>query len=376
MSSSAVTTQDREQVIVRTSIYGILTNIALVIFKFIVGLASNSVAIISDAVNNLTDALSSVITILGAKLANRKPDKKHPLGHGRIEYMSAMVVSAIVLYAGITAFIDSVKKIIHPGAVDYSAVTLVILAAAVAAKLLLGAYTKKKGEQVNSGSLVASGEDASNDAILSASVLASAVIYMLFKVNIEAWVGAVIGIFIIKAGFDMIREALDDVIGVRVSGEITKEIKATIASEPEVHGVYDLLLNNYGPDRFIASVHIEVNDTMTAAEIDELTRRIQAKVYEQNHIILATIGIYSVNTGDDEAAAIRRDIRRRVFEHDGVIQFHGFYINIPAKQITFDIIIDFDINDRDALHQHILQDIQEAYPDYDIHITLDVDVTD
>ena len=162
--------ENRSKVIVRTSIVGIATNVVLSAFKAAIGFVTGSIAVTLDAVNNLSDALSSVITIVGAKLANKLPDKKHPLGYGRIEYLSAMIVAAIVLYAGGTSAVESVKKIIHPEAADYSTVSLVIIAAAVVVKLVLGKYVKRQGERVNSGALVASGADALFDAILSASV--------------------------------------------------------------------------------------------------------------------------------------------------------------------------------------------------------------
>jgi len=161
---------ERERVIVRTSIIGIVANVLLVAFKAVVGLAANSIAIVLDAVNNLTDALSSVITILGTKLAGKSPDRDHPLGHGRYEYLSAMVIVAIVLYAGITSLVESVRKIIEPEVADYSFVTLVIVAAAVVVKIVLGRYVSAKGKQVDSGSLIASGKDALFDSAISASV--------------------------------------------------------------------------------------------------------------------------------------------------------------------------------------------------------------
>ena len=167
----AVLAADRENAIVKTSIIGIVTNILLVGFKAFVGLVSNSIAVILDAVNNLSDALSSVITIIGAKLGAKQPDKKHPLGYGRIEYLSSMIVAALVLYAGITSIVESIKKIIHPEAADYSTVSIIIISVAIVVKLLLGTFVKKQGKKVNSGALVASGSDALFDAVLSASVL-------------------------------------------------------------------------------------------------------------------------------------------------------------------------------------------------------------
>ena len=176
---------NREKSIIKTSIISIISNIVLAGFKAFVGLVANSIAIISDAINNLSDALSSIITIVGTKLAGKAPDKKHPYGYGRIEYMTSLIVSAIVLYAGITAFIESIKKIIHPEEVDYNSVTLIVLIAGIIVKFTLGLYVKKKGKTVNSDSLIASGSDAFNDAILSISVLTSTIIYMLFNISLD-----------------------------------------------------------------------------------------------------------------------------------------------------------------------------------------------
>ncbi|MBQ7523768.1 MAG: cation transporter [Oscillospiraceae bacterium] len=370
------TAAPREKVIIRTSVIGIATNLLLAATKAAIGMAANSVAVISDAVNNLSDALSSIITILGTKLAGRAPDKKHPLGYGRIEYMSALIVSAIVLYAGLTALVDSVKKILTPEAVDYAPLSLILLAIAIAAKLILGAYVKKKGKQVSSGALVASGEDASHDAILSASVLASAAIYLLFSINLEAWVGAMISIFIIKSGIEMISDAVSDMLGARVDGELSAAIKQTILQEPEVHGVYDLLINNYGPEKNVALVHVEVDDAMTALEIDELTRKLQAAVYEAHGVILGAVGIYAANNGDHATAEIRENVRSFVVAQEGVLQFHGFYADVEKKQIRFDVVMDFSVKDRAAAVEAMRQALAEKYPDYNIHITLDVDVSD
>lgn len=367
---------DREKTIVRTSILGIVANVFLAIFKAIVGLSANSVAIVSDAVNNFSDALSSAITIIGTKLAGKAPDKKHPMGYGRIEYFTALVVSAIVLYAGITTVVDSIKKIIHPEEVSYSIVSLIILGAAVVVKFVIGIYTKRKGKAVNSGSLVASGQDAFQDAILSISVMASAGIYMLWGIKLEAYVGAIIGLFIIKAGIEMIMEAINHMLGTRADSALSKAIKETIAKEEAVHGVYDLFINNFGPDKNVASAHVEVDDTMTAKEIDALTRRVQRHVFKEHGVIMSALGIYSRNTQDDEAAKILEDIRRRVYAHEGVLQIHGFYLDEETNTILFDMILDFDVKDRGALHAQITQEIREAYPQYKVYIAQDVDASD
>lgn len=368
-------TLNRDRIIVRTSIIGILTNVLLAGFKAAVGLLSNSIAVILDAVNNLSDALSSVITIVGTKLAGRLPDKKHPLGYGRIEYLSALIVSAIVLYAGITSFIESVKKIIHPEKAEYTVVSLVIIAVAVVVKLILGSYVKAQGKAANSGALVASGSDAMFDAILSASVLASAVIFMLTGISLEAYVGVAISVVIIKAGIEMMTETLDDILGQRADAETSIAIKRILNEEPEVRGAYDLVLNNYGPDKNIGSVHLELPDTMTVEQVDELTRRVQAKVLNETGVILTGVGVYSYNTKNDEAAKIRNTVQKLVLSHDWALQFHGFYVDVKKKSLRFDVVMSFEIDPKEGLDT-LYKEVREAYPDYDIYIAPDVDVSD
>ncbi|MBQ8131374.1 MAG: cation transporter [Bacilli bacterium] len=366
----------REKVVVRTSIISIISNIVLAAFKAFVGFLSNSIAIISDAVNNLSDALSSIITIVGTKLAGKKPDKKHPYGYGRIEYMTSFLVSAIVLYAGITAFIESFKKILKPENPEYNTVTLIILIAGILVKFILGIYVKKKGHEVNSDSLVASGSDAFNDAILSISVLASAIIYMMFSFSIEAYVGALLAIFIIKAGIELIKESIDNILGVRIESSLAKEIKKEVCKEKEVQGAFDLVLNDYGPDRYIGSIHIEVADTLSVSDIDKISRRITKRIQEKFGIILHTIGVYSVNTKDKSIMKSQKEIHDIVFSHKGILQMHGFYFDTEEKHISFDIIMDFKVENKEEIYQDICNRIQEKYKDYKIDITLDIDISD
>ena len=371
----AAAAEQRDRVIVRTSIIGIIANVFLAGFKAAVGLLANSIAVILDAVNNLSDALSSVVTIIGTKLANRRPDRKHPLGHGRIEYLSAMIVAALVLYAGITSLVESIKKIIHPEAADYSTVTLIVVASAVIVKLLLGRFVSARGKKVNSGALTASGKDALFDAILSASVLASAIIYLTTGLSLEAYVGVLISLFILKSGFELMKEALDDILGHREDAETTVRIKELINDEPEVMGAYDLVLYNYGPSRSYGSVHVELPDTMKVDEVDVLTRRIQAKVYNETGVILTGVGVYSHNTQSGEVAEIRNTVQEKVFSHDWALQLHGFYADTENKTMRFDVVTSFDVDAGEAV-EGLRREINEIYPDYEISIIPDVDVTD
>ena len=366
----------RERTIIRTSIIGIITNVLLAAFKAVVGLMSNSIAIVLDAVNNISDAGSSLITIVGTKLAGREPDKKHPFGYGRIEYLSAMIISVIVLYAGFTSLVESVKQIIHPETPEYTTVSLIIVAVAVVVKILLGRYVKSVGVKVNSDSLINSGQDAILDSVISASTLVAAGIFLIFHISLEAWLGAVISLVIIKSGIEMLKDTISQILGEGNDPELARSIKQTVVGFPGVQGAYDLILNNYGPDTWNGSIHIEVPDTCSADQLDQLIRSIQTAVYQKHHVILTAIGVYSVNTKDEEIIEIRKKVQQIVLSHRYVKQMHGFYLNRDYKSMRFDIVISFDAPDRRAVYTEAVSDVQKAFPDYTLQVAMDMDFTE
>ena len=361
----------RQEKIVKTSVIGIVVNLILVVFKAFVGIVTNSIAITLDAVNNLTDALSSIITIIGAKLANRAPDKNHPYGYGRIEYFSSVIISAIVLWAGITAFMESWPKIFTPDVTNYTTVSLFIVAVAVVVKFVLGRYVKKVGEDINSQALVASGSDAFFDAILSFSTLVAAIISIFFNISLEGILGVIISIVIVKASIDMLRETLDNMIGSRVDSELSRKIKSSITEFPEVYGAYDLSLHNYGPESMQGSVHVEIDDTITALEIQNLSREISLKIFKEFSITL-TVGIYARN---DKFSDIRNDLYEIASKYSEILEIHGFIVYEEQKLITFDIIVDFDA-DRDKVKNNILDEIKNKHPEFKYVIIDDYDVSD
>ena len=368
--------KDRGGIIIRTSVIGILANVFLAGFKAFIGLTAHSIAIVMDAVNNLSDAASSVITIVGTKLAGKEPDKKHPFGYGRIEYLSAMIISILVLYAGVTALVESVKQILHPDTPDYGAAALIIVAVAVAVKIILGRYVKRVGEKVKSDALVNSGADATLDAVISASTLAAAGVYLLFHISLEAWLGAIIAAVIIKSGIGMLAETLSKILGERADAQLARDIKATINSYPEVSGAYDLVLHNYGPDAYNGSVHIEVPDTLSADALDKLLRRIAVDVNKQHNVILTAIGVYSYNTQDPEAADAREKVSQIVTATPYVLQMHGFYLDKAEKTLRFDIVVSFDAKDRRQVYREVTESVQKLYPDYTLQVAMDTDFTE
>ena len=376
MRAAALKETGRRKTIIRASVIGILANVMLAALKAAAGLLSRSIAVVLDAVNNLSDAASSVITIVGTRLAGKRPDRRHPFGHGRIEYITAVIIAMIVLYAGITSLIESVKKIFAPETPDYSAWMLVVIGAAVAVKIALGRYVKRVGERVNSDSLINSGEDARMDAFISAATLAAAAVFLLWGWRLEAWLGAAISVYIIWTGVRMLWETLSKILGERADGELARAIKQTVCSFPGVTGAYDLVLNNYGPDSFNGSVHIEVPDTYAADQLDELIRDITVEVYRKHHVILTAIGVYALNTRDERVIAMREQVRQRVFAHPYILQMHGFFVNEEKKTLRFDIIVSFDAPDRDRVYADVIRDVAQLYPDYKLMVTMDTDFSE
>lgn len=368
---------NRNQQIVRVSIVGIVANVALAAFKAAVGLLTHSIAVTLDAVNNLSDAASSAITIVGTKLASKPADREHPYGFGRIEYLTAMVVSAIVLWAGMTSLMESIKGIANPQQPSYDTLSLVIIGVAVVVKLVLGRYVSAAGKRLDADALVASGADASFDAIISASTLVAALVFLFFGISTEAWLGAVISAIIIKSGVEMLKEALDKVLGSRVDASLAQGIKQTACEVQGVRGAYDLILADYGPKRLWGSLHVEVDENASAREIDNITRTIQTQVYEQHHVILHTVGIYPTNTVEgSDALAIRTALDAIVDEEPYVLQVHGLYVDTELKGATFDLVIAYESKGREAVRQRVLDKMHALFPDYAFVAVLDSDVSD
>ncbi|MBR5726720.1 MAG: cation transporter [Muribaculaceae bacterium] len=361
---------DRSSQIIRTSWIGIITNVLLAAFKAAVGIIASSVAIVMDAVNNLSDALSSVITIVGTKLSQRPADREHPFGFGRIEYFSAIIIAVIVLSAGITSLIESVKKIFHPTTPSYTTTTLVVIIVAIVVKLLLGRYVKGKGEQLKSDALIASGSDALFDAIITLATLISAGIMLLWNVSLDGILGALISLVIIKAGLEMLASPVNELLGARVSEDLVRDIKKEVSDFEGVHGVFDIILHNYGPDVMIGSLHINVIDTMDAHEIHGLTRRISEQMYERHGIIM-TVGVYAIATGDNRRAELQSKVMQTLAKHKDITQVHGFYYFEKEHRVSVDVVPDISVRDEAALTSQLKSEIEALVPGEEVTIVID-----
>lgn len=359
----------RERVIIKTSIVGIIGNMLLVVFKLIVGFMSNSIAIILDAVNNATDALSSIVTIIGTKIANMRPNRKHPFGYGRIEYITSAIIAAIILVAGALSLRESIDKIINPAVTNYSSVTIAVIIVAILAKIAIGLYFNKKGKQTNSGALIASGVDSNYDAVLSAGTLVVAFAQIIWNVNIDGIVGLLISLVVIKAGIDVLRDAIAPILGER-NEELGKQIYDYVNSFEGVQGSYDLLLDNFGPNEIIGSIHIEVPDVMNAKQIHELTRNIAQGLFDKFNIV-ATVGIYAENT-TGEYAEVKQALKAITDTHPEVLQTHGFYVDEEDGTVFFDMVLDFK-SENDAVKDAVIEAISTQFPDYKYNVIIDTD---
>ena len=361
---------DRNSQIIRTSVIGIIANVLLAAFKAIVGIIANSVAIVMDAVNNLSDALSSVITIVGAKLSQRPADNKHPFGHGRIEYFSAIIIAVIVLSAGITSLIESVKKIFEPVTPTYTATTLIVIIVAIAVKLILGEYVKRKGKQLKSDALTASGSDALFDAAITLTTLISAGIMLIWNVSLDGILSTLISAVIIKAGIEMLASPVNELLGARVPAELTRQIKEEVSAFEGVHGVFDLILHNYGPEVMIGSLHINVYDTLSAYDIHGLSRKISMQMYEKHGIIMS-IGIYAISTGENQRTELQSKVMEKLSAHKEIIQIHGFYCSEKEKMFSVDVVPDMSVHNDAALSASLVSELQPLAPDMRVTVAID-----
>lgn len=369
-------TPSRDEAIIKASGIGIATNVLLAGVKIAVGLLSGSIAVVLDAVNNISDALSSVITITGTKLAGRPPDRKHPYGYGRIEYFSTLLIALVITYAGITALKESVGAIMDPTEPDYTPVTLLIIVIGIVAKVLLSTYVLRTGKRVGSDALLASGTEQRLDAAVSTATLVAALIYITSGVSIEAWLAAGISLMLIRSGVMQLRDTISEVLGERTEADIAQPVRATIAGVDGVLGVYDLLFADYGPDRLMGSCHVEVPDTMSASDVDLLMRKVAERVYEKHHVIMTAVSVYSRNTANDEAAKMRDAAQEVVSRHEHIVEMHGFYADLAEKVIRFDLVVDFEVRNRAAYFKGVVDEVAALFPGYRFITTMDADYSD
>lgn len=375
MDAPTATEDQRNDLIVKTGAIGIAANVVLSAAKAAIGFASGSLAVVLDAVNSLTDAVSSVVTIAGVRLAAKSADKTHPMGYGRVEYLSALVVATAVFATGIVTLRDSVLKIMDPTLATFNWVAVVVIVLSIAVKVVLGYYTKAKGKETRSEALVASGVDALFDALVTGATLVGMAVTMIWHVTIDGWVSALISLVVLKSGWDMLRDITSEILGERIDPELSHTLREEIEAFPDVIGAHDLFLDSYGPSTIIGFIHLEVPANMNAMEIDKLSRKITHMVYRKHHIVL-TCGIYGADPDDPDWQAFNEAVHRTVEAHDGVVSTHGLFIDREHGHVGLDVVRDFSVKDVDAFKQSIVDDLKAIDPSYEYHVTIDVDYSD
>ena len=361
--------------VIKVSIVGVILNLILVGFKAFVGIASGSISIISDAINNLSDTISSIVTILGVVLAGKKPDKEHPYGHGKFEYVSALIISVIIFGTGISLLVESVRKVIFPEVASFDVPMIIIITAGILVKIFLSSYFIRRGEALKSDPLVASGKDALFDVIISTGTLIGALITFSTGITIDGWIGLAVSALVIKSAVEIAVESINNIVGTRTDSAFSNEVKKTVSKYKEVLGAYDLILHHYGPERIIGSIHIEVDDKMTAKEIHLLTRNISEKIYKKFGIIL-TIGIYASNTEKTEYVKIKDNLKTIIKDYKTILQMHGFYVDSDKMIISFDLVFDFNEKNISGIIEEITKKMESLYPEYRVNIVEDKDISD
>ena len=362
----------REKVIARTSLLGIVTNVLVASVKVLIGILASSIAIISEGVNNATDVLSSVITLVGAKLAGKKPDKKHPFGYGRVEYLTSFIIAVVILVTGVELLISSVKLIFEPAELEVSYLSLGIIISAALIKLALGLYTIKKGKSVNSGSLIALGTDSCNDCIMSAVTIVSTLIFLIFHFSVDAYAGIITSLFILKAGFDIIKDNVGDLLGRTGEGELAAEIYKEIRATEGIIEAADMILHNYGPDKFSGSVNVEMDHEKTVGEIYHILHELQLRIMHEKNVVMV-FGVYAVDVDHEEVKEIRENVTKFVEERDHVNSFHALYLEPDTRKIFVDLVVDYDLKDWNALRKDFAAYMETLYPDRPLELVIETE---
>lgn len=369
-AASDMTPDTREHEIVKASVIGIAGNMLLVAFKMIIGFFSHSIAIILDGVNNATDALSSIITIVGTKVAGRPPDGKHPFGYGRIEYLTSVVIAVIILVAGALSLRESILKIIHPATPSYSTLTITIIVVAILGKIVLGVIFKHYGDKTSCEALIASGVDSNYDAVLSAGTLVVALAQNIWNINIDGLVGVIISLVVCKAGIEVLHDALAPIIGTPEDRQRVADIKRYIRTFPNVCDVHNVVLDNFGPNKVIGSVYIDVPDSLTARQVGELTRSI-AKGLQKKFNVELTVGIRTDNT-TPEFAPMKNTLDELANKLEGILNVHAFYVDPETKTCYFDMVVKLKANSKKA-KDDLIGAMLQRYPDFTFDVQVEVD---
>ena len=336
---------------------GIFSNLLLFALKLFAGIISGSIAITADAFNNLSDMGSSVLTMLGFKIAAKSPDKDHPFGHGRMEYMSGFIVSVVIIIVGFELFSSSVSKIFNPEAILVNWLTISILIVSIAVKLWQGLFNNNLGKILNSAALKATAKDSINDVVATSAVLLTSVISLIFDINIDGYVGVLVAGFIMYGGFSAAKEMLSPLLGEQPDPELVNEIRSTVLENEEFVGMHDLIVHDYGPGRCFASLHVEVPDTVDIVSCHEQIDACEKMVFEKLGVVLV-IHMDPIATKDERRNASDLIVKDIISSIDETLSYHDLRIVDGEKRINiiFDVVKPYEIKMTDRELIDLIQD--------------------
>lgn len=310
--------------------------------KYVVGLLSNSIAIISDAFNNLSDCVSFLVTLFGYKIAAKPADKEHPFGHGRMEYLTTLAIAVIIAMMGFELLQNAVSKLMHPEVVTFHITTLLILLVSIAVKLWMMYFNTVLGECVHSSVIMASAKDSRNDVIATAATILALVTSLVTDIPVDGIIGVIISLFILKSAFDMIRDMVSDLLGRPEDAEVVQKIRYLILSKPGIEGVHDMLIHNYGPGKMLGSCHVEVRSDADFVAAHSIVDVVECEIYDTMHILM-TIHMDPIELNDEQINNYRKIVQQVLQELDQSLSFHDFRF-VPGeneKHLVFDLVVPF-----------------------------------
>ncbi len=362
----------REGVITATSILGLLVNVVISVVKIAIGAAVSSIAIISEGIHSAADAATSILAIVGVRLANKRPTERHPFGYGRIEYLASLVIALLILFTGFEVLTASVDLIFHPAELSISVLTLVIVAVSAVVKFLLGVYTIRQGRSVGSDSLTGVGVECRNDSFASAITLGSAVVFLVSGYSVDAWAGILTSLLILRTGFEILRSTLADLLGRSGDRELADRLYREIRGTEGILNAADMMLHNYGPDAWSASVNIEIDHEKTIGEVYQYVHELQLRIMREYHVTMV-FGIYAVDNKNEESRAMRREIAAFVRSHPQIKSYHALYHDRKRNCIYCDFLVHYGDFDWEALRQEFTGYLKERYPEDLLELTIETE---
>lgn len=363
----------RSKMIKRAANTGIGVNVALGAIKIIIGYFSGSVAVISDGANNATDSISSLVTLIGYRFSKKRPTKEHPLGYGRVEYLSALLVGFLILMTGFSFLNGSIDAIKNPHDMSVSTVMIIVLFITVLVKVWLWRMNTKVGRETGSEALTASGADALSDVLTSLVTIAAAFCSRFTSFPVDGWAGLLISLFIMWNGISSILSTSDSILGERPNKEKVDRIRAIISSFPPLSGGYDIRIHSYGPDSAVGTIDVEVPFTASAESVYEAMMKAKESIKSEMGIDF-TFGMNATNQDDPEVIKMRDlTLKKMQMISSDVIGIHGFHVHFDEKKIEFDTVVDFSLKDHNKFKKGIIDTLEKTFPGYKVDFNIDLD---